>query len=79
MKSAGFHGLPLNAKYAAYYFMKYTGYLAFSGRGVLGEIWQISWQWNLAHFMKSSGFHGLPLNAKYAVYYFIKYRNTLDI
>ena len=71
MKSGGFHGLPLNAKYAVYYFMKYTGYLAFSGRGVLGEIQWISW-------MKSGRFHDLPLNANYAVY-FMKYRNTLDI
>ena len=45
MKSGRFH-------------MKSTGYLAFSGRGVLGEIRQISW--NLADFMvmKSSGIHG---------------------
>ena len=33
MKSTRFH-------------MKYTVYLAFSGRGVLGEIHQISWSWN---------------------------------
>ena len=46
--------------------MKYTAHLAFSG-GILAmkfgrfhdEIWQISWQWNLADFMvKSGGFHG---------------------
>ena len=36
--------------------MKSTGCLAFSGRGVLGKICQISW--NLADFMESSGFNG---------------------
>ena len=53
MKSARFH-------------MKYTPYLAFSGRGVLGEIhqisheiWQISWPYNLpdSTTMKSGRFH----------------------
>ena len=44
MKSGRFH-------------MKSTGYLAFSGRGVLGEICQISWSWNLADFIESGGFH----------------------
>ena len=49
MKSAGFHG---------WNHMKYTAYIAFSGRGVLGEICQISW-WNLADFMVEIGrFHG---------------------
>ena len=56
MKSAGFH-------------MKYTAYLVFSGRGVLGEICQISW-------LESGRFHGHEIQ-KYSGYLAFSGRGVL--